>query len=307
MALFQNNVGFNITKSKLQLVEVNFNDTNFILENVDEEFFPDFIEPDVKDTKFISVLRAALNSLLLKKSINSSYSSFLLPFEFFKIVSIPFDNTLLDNDLEDLIKWEFSVLYPNLNCNDFVIRHVKVEESSLLKKNVIIFYALEKRIIKILNKFAAVNNLKIRFLDNVHLAANLNIFASVDFNKLQNSVSLYITEDSINFMVLEGPNIVYSNNFKYNNIHEILDAVKNSFLSLKNVGIDSNLINKAYVFTDSVTDNIIDQIRTKLNVDLIRISPFDTILQSDNIKNNELLQRKILSFSAPLGIVLRLE
>jgi len=61
------------------------------------------------------------------------------------------------------------------------------------------------------------------------------------------------------------------------------------------------------MFTDSVTDNIIDQIRTKLNVDLIRISPFDTILQSDNIKNNELLQRKILSFSAPLGIVLRLE
>jgi hypothetical protein len=307
MALFQNHVGLNITKSKLQLVEVNFNDTNFVLENVDEEFFPDFIESDVKETKLISVLRAAFNTLQLKKTINSNLVSFLLPYDFFKIVSIPFDNTLLDKDLTELIKWEFLVLYPHLNPNDFVIRHIKIEDSSIYKKNTIIFYALEKRILKILDKFASLNNLKIKYVDNVHLAANLTIFSSEDFNKLQNSVSIYLTEESVHFMVLEGTNPIFVKSFPYTNINEILDAVKNAFGTLNNSEIDSGKIHKAYIFTDSVTDTIIEQIRTKLNLDLVRLSPFEKIVQSDFVKENQLLQRKILTFSAPLGIVLRLE
>ncbi len=307
MALFQNHVGFNITKSKLQLVEVNFNDTNFVLENADEEFFSDFIDYDVKETKLISVLRAAFNSLQLNKPINSKFSSFLLPYEFFKIVSIPFDNTLLDKDISELVKWEFSVLYPYLNSSDFVIRHIKIEDSSIYKKNTIIFYALEKRILRIINKFASANKLQIKFIDNVHLAANLTIFSANDFNKLQNSVSIYLTEDSVHFMVLEGTNPVFIKSFPYQNIQEIITAVKNAFSTLKESEIDSNSIHKAYIFTDSVTENIIDQIRTKLNLDLVRVSPFENILQSETVKNNNLLQRKILTFSAPLGIVLRLE
>ncbi len=307
MALFQNHVGFNLTKSKLQLVEVNFNDMNFVLENADEEFFPDFIEPEVKETKLISVLRAAFNSIQLNKPINSKFSSFLLPYDFFKIVSIPFDNTLLDKDLTELIKWEFSVLYPHLNSNDFIIRHAKIEDSTILKNNNIIFYALEKRIIRIIDKFAKSNNLKIKFIDNVHLAANLTIFSAKDYNKNQNSISIYLTEEAVHFMVLEGTNPVFAKSFPYQNIQEIIGAVKNAFGSLKQANIDSNVIHKAYIFTDSVTENIIDQIRTKLNLDLIRLSPFDNITQSENVKNNQLLQRKLLTFTSPLGIVLRLE
>ncbi len=307
MTLFQNHVGFNITKSKLQLVEVNFNDTGFIIENVDEEFFPDFISPNDKETKLISVLRAAYNSLILKKPLNSKYISFLLPHDFFKVVNIPFDKTLLDKDLNELIKWEFSVLYPHLLVNDYVIQKIKIEESNLIKTNNIIFFALEKRILNLLSKFAAINNLIIKFVDNAHLAANLTFISSKDFNKQQNSVSIYLTEDTVHFMIYESSTPIFIKSFAYKNIFEIIDCIKDAFASMKEQEIKSELIHKAYVFTDSVTDSIIEQIKTKLNLNLLRVSSFDELPLSEELKNNEIIKRKLNNFAAPLGIALRLE
>ncbi len=39
MSIFTNQLGLNIAEEKLQLVEIAFKNDNFILENVDEEFF----------------------------------------------------------------------------------------------------------------------------------------------------------------------------------------------------------------------------------------------------------------------------
>lgn len=307
MALFQNHVGFNITKSKLQLVEVNFNDNGFIIENVDEEFFPDFISPNDKETKLISVLRAAYNSLILKKPLNSNHISFLLPHDFFKVVNIPFDKTLLDKDLDEIIKWEFSILYPHLLVNDYIIQKIKVENSNLIKTNNVIFFALKKRFLNTLNKFAELNNLKLKFVDHVQLAANLIFINSTDFNKQQNSVSIYLTEESVHFMIYESTTPIYIKSFTYKYIFEIIDCIKDAFASVKELEIKSELIHKAYVFTDSVTDSIIDQIRTKLNLNLLKVSLFDDIPLSEELKNNEIIIRKIDNFAAPLGLALRLE
>ncbi len=307
MQLFQNNAGFNISKSKLQFVEVNYSENDFYLENVDEEYFSDFIDSSTKETKFVSILQSAFNSLILRSPLKSNIVSFSLPYDFFKIISLPYDNTLIDADLKGLIEWEFSVLFPKLYASDFALRFIKIDDSSLLNKNRIIVYAIEKRILKILHKFAIKNNLTIKFIDNVHLTGNLLIFSDPGFNKLQNSISLFVNEESISFIVLEGSSPIYVKTLNYNNISELIPKVSEGFNSINQIGIDSQLIHKAYVITDSISDNIIEQIRTKLNVNLLRVNPFEKIEQNPLIKENDLIQRKILTFSSALGVVLRLE
>ncbi|MFH0736347.1 MAG: hypothetical protein V1773_17515 [bacterium] len=307
MQLFQNNAGFNISKSKLQYVEVNYSENDFALENIDEEYFSDFIDPSIKETKFVSILQSAFSSLTLRKPLKSSVVSFSLPYEFFKIISLPYDNTLIDADLNHFIEWEFSVLFPQLYASDFALRFIKIDDSSLLNKNKIIVYAIEKRILKILHKFATKNSLTIKFIDNVHLTGNLVIFSDPSFNKLQNSISIFINEESVNFIVLEGTSPIYVKSLNYNNISELIPKVSEGFNNINQIGIDSQLLHKAYIITDSVSENIIEQIRTQLNVNLLRINPFDRLNQNPIVKNNNLIQRKILTFSSALGVVLRLE
>jgi len=307
MLLFQNNAGFNITKSKIQLVEVNYTENDFYLENVDEEYFSDFIDSSVKETKFISILQGAFNSIILRNPLKSNFVSFSLPYEFFKIVTIPFDHTLIESDLKEYVEWEFSVLFPQCYQNEYTLRYVKIDNSDLLGKNKLIIYAVEKRILKLLHKFAVKNNFTIKFVDNVHLSANSIILSDSEFNKLQNSVSIYLTDDSVNFMLLEGANPVYLQSFHYSNINDLTTAFSNGFNSLQNSNIDSGLFHKAYIFTDSVSDAIIEQVKTKLNVNLLRFNPFEQILQNPAIKENEITQKKLLMFSSALGTVLRIE
>lgn len=307
MLLFQNNAGFNITKSKLQLVEVNYTENDFYLENVDEEYFSDFIDSSIKETKFISILQSAFNSLVLRNPLKSNFVSFSLPYEFFKIVTIPFDNTLIESDLKEYVEWEFSLLFPQCYQNEYTLRYVKIDNSDLLGKNKIIIYAVEKRILKLLHKFAIKNNITIKFVDNVHLSANSIILSDSEFSKLQNSVSIYLTDDSVNLMLLEGANPVYLQSFSYSNINDLVTAFSNGFNALQKVNVDSGLFHKAYIFTDSVSDAIIEQVKTKLNVNLLRLNPFEQILQNPTIKENEITQKKLLMFSSALGTVLRIE
>ncbi len=307
MLLFQNNAGFNITKSKLQLVEVNYTENDFYLENVDEEYFSDFIDSSVKETKFISILQSAFNSLVLRNPLKSNFVSFSLPYDFFKIVTIPFDNTLIEADLKEYVEWEFSVLFPHSYQKEYTLRYAKVDNSDLLKKNKLIIYAVEKRILKLLHKFSIKNNFTIKFVDNVHLSANSIILSDSEFNKLQNSVSIYLTDDSVNFMLLEGASPVYLQSFHYSNINDLITAFSDGFNALQKINIDSGLFHKAYIFTDSVSDAIIEQVKTKLNVNLLRLNPFEQILQNPTIKENQLTQKKLLLFSSCLGTVLRIE
>jgi len=63
MALYHNHVGLHISKSKLQLVEVINKNNNFILGNVDEEYFPEFLSFEDRESKIISILQSAFDGL----------------------------------------------------------------------------------------------------------------------------------------------------------------------------------------------------------------------------------------------------
>ena len=73
MNSLENRAGFNISSSKLQVVEINFESGQFELENVDEAYFnePLNLEND-KETKIASVLQGAFDELLVRKPLKSN-------------------------------------------------------------------------------------------------------------------------------------------------------------------------------------------------------------------------------------------
>ena len=61
MAIYSNQIGLNITEERLQLIEIVFENNEYLIENVDEEYFEELISENTKDGKFIFVLQNAFN------------------------------------------------------------------------------------------------------------------------------------------------------------------------------------------------------------------------------------------------------
>jgi Tfp pilus assembly PilM family ATPase len=112
MSLYKNHAGFQISNSKLRLVEVCNKGDIFSLENVDEEFFFDFLNFNDKETKLISILQNAFNEITLRNQLTSNIVSFTLPSNLFTILDIPYDDALTKKDLQEHINWELSLLMP---------------------------------------------------------------------------------------------------------------------------------------------------------------------------------------------------
>ncbi|HSD63032.1 MAG TPA: hypothetical protein VLB50_04510, partial [Ignavibacteriaceae bacterium] len=100
MTGFENHLGFTISSSKLQVVEIVRKEDEFVLENIDEAFFNDSINLETdKETKISAMLQGALDEIILRNAFQSSTASFSLPLELFKVIQVPYDNTLLHHDL----------------------------------------------------------------------------------------------------------------------------------------------------------------------------------------------------------------
>jgi len=142
----EDHTGFTLTSSKIQFVEVGFKNEKFILQNIDEVYFDERLNlTEDKETKITSVLQTAFNELLIKNRTSASTASFTLPVEMFYTVQIPYDNTLLYQDLLEEIRWELSVLYPFVNPKELVIQHIEIEKNKIVDRNTILVSALRRK------------------------------------------------------------------------------------------------------------------------------------------------------------------
>jgi len=300
-----NHAGLNITNGKLQIVEVNNSNENFFLENIDEEFFSDFLNWSSKETKTITILQNAFDELILRKPLKTNTVSFTLPNSLFKIFDIPFDESLIDDDLAEHIQWEVSQVIPTKNINDFLIQHIRVNKNDICNIPTAIVFAIDKKYLKMLHKFCVRNNLILKYIDNAHIASNTFLkYEHKNDDKL--TISLYYSDKILSVVLLNNNTPI---SFKINKLEsqsQLIQTLSKILNDLKIFGIDDYNKTKTYIFGDNISENLLQQIKKLLDISPIMYNPFKLIRINPELSDNQFLNKNFNSFSAAAGIAFRL-
>ena len=307
MNSFENHAGFNISSSRLQVVEINFNSGQFQLENVDEAYFnePLNFEHD-KETKINSLLQGAFDELLIRKPLKSNQISFTLPLELFHIMQVPFDNTLLNQDLLEEFRWEYSVVYPYLKANDLAIQYIEIDKNNFTESGTAIVIALSRKYLQIIHNFCERNKLKVRFVDNVHIAGDRALFVNnVQIDKGL-VLSVYFSDNILSVIFSYNSKPVYFKTIPVNDAGEIVPLLINELNSNSFIKIKKNFIENAFITGDNISESFVKSLDAALGISFKLYNPFEKIKPDANLYQNKFYSERFNSFAPAAGIAFRL-
>lgn len=307
MTGFENHIGFNVSSSKLQVVEVNYIGDQFRLVNVDEAYFNDPIDFESdKETKISALLQGAFDELLIKKNFNSSNASFTLPFEIFNSMQVPYDPTLLYQDLIEEFKWQFSVNYPYLSTKNLVLQYFEVEKCIFNERSSALVFATQRKYLQLLDTFCKKNNLKLKFVDNLHIAAerSLSVSNAIVYKGL--TLSVYFNNRFLSVLFSINGRPLYFKVIPLNDASEITDHLVKETSHSSALNINRSQIEAAFISGDEISPAVVRTLKKALGLDFIAFNPFDKIRPQPNLYENKLYLEKYNSFSSAAGIAFRI-
>ena len=287
-----NHVGFNLTKNKLQLVEVVNESLKYCLENVDEHIFEEEIDFNSDKSKIISILQTSLNSLTERNILKSENISFTLPINAFTIFEIPYESTLSKAALEEHIKWEYSILSPSQNVEEQIIRSHKL--TSERSQSIILVVGISRSLVEAIYKFAAQNNLNLMFVDISHIASD----ALIDLSE-KKVLSIYFDDSIFSISSYLDKNLKTIKVFQRKSNLDFLKSVE-FFIDNENITYDNIFI----AGSDDV-DEFKIELESKLKLSAEIFNPFESILISDSFVQNAYFMNRPNSLSAAAGISFR--
>ena len=307
MAGFENHIGFNLSGTKLQVVEVNYLSDQFRLVNVDEAYFNDPINfENDKETKISALLQGAFDELLIKKNLKSNSASFTLPFELFHTMQIPYDTTLLYQDLIDEFRWELSVNYPFISTKNLVLQYFEIDRGPFNETNSALVFAVQRRYLQMLDNFCKKNNLKLRFVDNLHIAAerSLSVSNAIVYKGL--TLSVYFNNKFLSLFFAFNGKPLYFKVIPLNDASEITDHLVKETSASSILHIDRNQIEAAFISGDEISPAVVQTLKKTLGLDFIAFNPFDKIRPMPDLYESKLYLEKYNSFSSAAGIAFRI-
>lgn len=302
MEFSETHTGISLQSCKMQIVEIGLTEGGYYLENIDEEYFNDFLDFNSKETKVISSLQNAFNELTLRHRMKADSVSFALPNEMFKIVEIPSDSRLLKGDMGESLKWEFRTLYPYLRAEDFIIRPLNLEEERDSDHRIIMI-AIARHYIKVIQKFCSRNFLKMRYADNAHLASNNLILLENAGEKDCKYLSLYISEKNLSISVISQSGLLFFRQFNFSDASLILGLLQASLEEINSRGI---AFTKAYASGDNISDTLLQSIRENCSLSLTKYNPFQHLGTGEVLPDAEFYSSRFNSFTASCGLAMRL-
>jgi Tfp pilus assembly PilM family ATPase len=307
MPVFENRIGLNVTRKKLQLIEICYDREGFILENISEAYFDDGLDLlHDKETKVNAILQSAFNEILIEKSIKSNFVSLSLPVELFFIHHIPYDNTLLSYDLIEEFRWEFSILHPYEKFDEYSFQYYEMDKSPTFPYHSAKVAAINRSVIKKVLSFVQSNNLKLKFIDNAHFSFDKALQYSDPLFAEGLLMSLFYSSSLLSIELLSGGKTVFYNSFKVDNAGGIVNFITD-FISKSEVfkAADTGKT-RAYIYGEEISDTILDSLNNQLPVEFARLNPFSNIYINPELKENKCLTSKPFSFAPAAGISFRL-
>jgi Tfp pilus assembly PilM family ATPase len=304
---YENHAGFNISNTKLQVVEINYTNDQFRLVNVNEAQFNDQIDfTSVSKSKFSALLQGAFDKLQSQKKINSKSISFTLPFELFYPMQIPYDISLLNQDLMEEFKWEMSVLYPFTAAQDLVLQFTEIEKGPFIEKNMALVFGTDRNYLKLINDFCSKNSLKLNFIDNQHIASerSLSISNAIKYKGL--ILSVYLSKKFLSIFFTFNGKALFFKTIPLNDFSEISDHLIRETSNPSILKFDKSQIDSFFIAGENVSHNLVSTLKKILGFDFILFNPFDKIRPLPELYESKLYLEKYNSFSSAAGIAFRI-
>lgn len=303
-----NRLGLNLSENKLQLVELVFSGSEYLLNGLEEVFFeaPLNFESD-KETKLILTIQSAFNEILITSGISTSEISFSLPLQCFIFFQVPYDNTLLQNDLEDQFRWEFSILFPDKIESEYQFQFYEMEKSIFVQEPKAMVFAMKKKMIDLLYTFCERNNLILSTVDCNHFAFDKSLHL-LDQNQKQGIIgSIYLDDPLISVELLFEQKPIFMKVFSLKDKARFVDQIKSILIKEIPVDLVQYKIDKCYFGGDEVTISFVSQIEEQLPFPCYSVNPFVHFKTSKDFHNEKYFREKAHSFAAAAGIAFRLE
>ena len=307
MAGFFIHAGLNVSGTKLQVVELLGSPDGVRLDNLNEVVFAEPINyKSDNETKILTQFQTAFDEFRISKPFKSKKLSFSLPLEMFYIAQLPFDSTLLHRDIMEVIRWEFSVMFPFLNPEELILQYLEVEKNMIFTKNTALVYAIERKYLKILNKFCVQNDLNFGYIDNAHLASERALALSDSIIKQGLKLSVYVTEKLLSIILsLDGKTISQKIHMRGSQ-NDIQQIIEHELSPTKTKNIMKGLVQEAYITGENVSESLAKKLTEETGIAFISFNPFNKITPNPKILESIFYSQKFNSFSSAAGIAYRI-
>jgi hypothetical protein len=261
------------------------------------------LHPNLKEAKYIHILQNSFNEIILRKALNSDSIIITLPPSFFKVIELPSDKNLNKNDLNEYIKWELLKLYPTKKENYFSFDKLIIETPKSESYNRTLVFSIPSVFLKIVHKFAVRNNLKLKSIDNAHTAA-IRFFINDFIN--DSKLSVYLEYGTFSYFLIENASITFEKTIKYKNISEITKITKDVIDEILNRGLNRNDITGLVLQGNFINDELKNNLKNSLSIDLHEIDPFSKLTINENISNDLITDQNRIRFLPAISAALRI-
>ncbi len=307
MAGFYIHAGLNVSTSKLQLVEVLGSPDEVRLENIIEVSFQEPIDFKKDDeTKILKKLQYSFDLIKLYKPLKSTTLSFSLPLDIFYVAQLHYDNTLLHQDLMEEFKWEFSVLYPFLNPDELILQYVEIDRNMVLTKHTALVYGIERKNLKIFQKFCTQNNMNLGHIDNAHLSSERALVLSDSFIGEGLRLSILVSKNYVSLILSLDGKTISQKLHKLDSFNDLRQIIEHELAPSKSKIIMKGLIQAAYITGEGITEDLAKYLSSKIGIAFIIFNPFDKLTTTKRVSESEYFKEKFNSFSSAAGIAFRM-
>lgn len=307
MTALENRAGIYITSTKIQFVEFAFRNQEYILEHLDEAYFDEELQFGTdKETKLLSKVQAAFNEIAAKYKINAKSVYIALPPECFHIVRVPYDNTLLRQDLLTQFTWEFSQLFPQESPDDYTIQFYEIEDPHFTERNYSIITALHRRFLRVAKSFAQKNSFVLNAVQYSHFASDSALLLNYPAVNEGIYISLLLENAVLSFELLIGGKPVYVRTRKLKNEGELGQTLRGELAALADFNIDREQINSAFLFADRLSPAFVTSIEEFTGLKIFPVNPFKRFTIHAKLSTSKILKEHFYSFAPAAGACYRL-
>jgi hypothetical protein len=219
---------------------------------------------------------------------------------------IPYDNSLLHQDLIEEFRWEFSVVYPFIDTKDLVIQYFEIEKNSFYDYNTAITLGAPRRFLRFVYGFCEKNDLALKFVDNSHFASERALSLNNPLMLKGLTLSAYISGKYLSLLYMFRGKPIHCKFINIADASRIAPAIRDEINVHGFLKGNKEILDGAFITGDDLSDVMVRSLNELTEIDFVKFNPFETLSFNPDLSKNRNFSENSNSFSSAAGIAYRL-